>query len=517
MSDIQDPPAGWTLSQFKAVCADVGSWTWGTVQGAFNEKATLTQIIVDAVIGMIPLLGDATAVRDLIAVIIGLSVEEEKRNSKWEWMLLVVFLFALIPVLGGVVKGVGRIVVKAAQEAAVLAGPAKMAHLHNAAKEVTAFLNRIGMKNAEKWLLSLRINDHLGELIGKFTVVMTTLDKILEKVIGGTSSGVSSLVSQFPKLKNKILSLRAGLAKARKKGEEMIPLAVKEFDQYLREIQAYIRTGGETTSRLALHEVATGQRVTTRVEERRLIEQGELPTRTLRGGFEQNPSSSADPGKIAKYYKHEVDYPNLFDSTPGAAQHEKIAAFAGKMINRSLKDGEEVFRFFGPKRTTHGFNVDEASAGGGWWGLGRPPKTAKEWRELAAVLDSFNGDGFYMSAKVVGNRGPKAVVGTISEQFGEKIPGQYLPGGATQAFFYLDRDFSTALTQAGRDFMLKKSVTKIFDPATGMEFTFHRTEWTDANGIWGYIRIPSAATIQTARVGSREMATKENREVTIHP
>lgn len=166
MSDIQNPPAGWTLRQFKAVCADVGSWTWGTVQGAFNEKASITQIIVDAVIGMIPLVGDATAVSDLLAVIIGLSNDEEKRNSKWEWILLVVLLFALIPVFGGVVKGVGRIILKFAKEAALLTGAAKMAHIRAGAQEVVEFLNRIGVKNAEKWLLSLRISDHMGELIG---------------------------------------------------------------------------------------------------------------------------------------------------------------------------------------------------------------------------------------------------------------------------------------------------------------------------------------------------------------
>jgi hypothetical protein len=34
-----------------------------------------------------------------------------------------------------------------------------------------------------------------------------------------------------------------------------------------------------------------------------------------------------------------------------------VAAFLGKMINRQLKDGEEIFRFFGRGRTTHGVPV----------------------------------------------------------------------------------------------------------------------------------------------------------------
>lgn len=335
--------------------------------------------------------------------------------------------------------------------------------------------------------------------------------------IDNTLKRVRPSVSSFPSLQHKIDSLRAGLAMVSKKGKEMIPVAVKELDQQLREIQAFIRSGGESTSRLALHEVATGERVATRAEERRLVEDGVLPSRNSRGGFDQNPSSASDPAAIAKFYKHEDGYPSLLNSAPGAKNHEKLAAFSGKTVNRQLKEGEQIFRFFGPARTTHGVDVGEAFAGGGWWGLGPPPKTAKEWREFAAVLDSFNGDGFYMVARVTGNRGPKAVVGTVSEQFGKEIPGQHLPGGATQAFFYLEQVFSKSLSKAGQDFAKGENISTVVDAATGLEFTFHRTGWTDANGIWGYLQTPGTTTTQTAKVGAREQATKEHREVTIHP
>jgi hypothetical protein len=78
-SDTAQAPGGLTWSKFKSICADVGDWTWGTVQGAFNEKASFSQILVDAVIGMIPLVGDGTAVRDLIAVVMGLINDPKKR------------------------------------------------------------------------------------------------------------------------------------------------------------------------------------------------------------------------------------------------------------------------------------------------------------------------------------------------------------------------------------------------------------------------------------------------------
>lgn len=509
MSNIQQAPAGWTLSRFKAVCADVGSWTWGTVQGAFNEKASLSQIIVDAVIGMIPLVGDATAVRDLIAVIIGLSSSEEKRNSKWEWVLLVVLLFALIPVIGGVIKGVGRITINVAKQAAHLSGAAKVSHMKAGAAEIVEFLNRIGVKNAEKWLLLLRIADHSAEILEKLKTLTTTLDKILAKA--------GAKFDAIPGLRVRIVSLRNGIVKVRRKADEMIPVAIKELDQQLREMQSFIRSGGETTSRLALHKTATGSRTVTKTRERRMVENGLLPARTARGGFRQNPASGRRMEELKKFYKPRDGFPNLMDQKNPSGYHKNVAAFSGLVRNRQLKAGEEVFRFFGPARTTHGVPVGESSAGGAWWGLGAPPKTAKEWREYAAVLDSFNGDGFLVSAHVVDRTGPNAVVGSVSEQFGKDIPGQYLPGGATQAFFYLDRDFSDALTKAGQEFTKGGKVSSIIDPKTGMQFIFHRTGWTDANGIWGYISMPGPGATQTTRVGAREQATKENREVVIQP
>ena len=92
-------------TEVKRWALDVNDWIWGTVQGAFNEKQTASQIIVDAVVGMIPLVGDATAARDLIAVGSRLASQPEKREEVFEWVLMVILIFALIPVVGGVIKG----------------------------------------------------------------------------------------------------------------------------------------------------------------------------------------------------------------------------------------------------------------------------------------------------------------------------------------------------------------------------------------------------------------------------
>ena len=500
------PPAGWSMARFNAISAEAGGWLWGTVQGAFNEKATLSQIVVDAVVGMIPFVGDATAVRDLIAVLIGLIDSPSKRAKVWEWVLLVVLLFALIPVLGGVIKGVGRLAIKAAKESAPLTGVARAAKLTEAAQEIMAFLNRIGSKNAEKWFLTLRVGEYQAQLLERFGALLNTFSGVLQAF----SNKLGKLMP--PSLGARIGVLQAGLQTLKAQGQKMIPQAVKELDQMLREIQAYVRAGGETTSRMAAHQAATGERVVTRAEEARLIEGGALPARSMKGGWKQNIAKVKEPGTYENLYKHEPAFPNL-KGFPEDGHYKAIEAFSGRMVNRELKEGEQIVRFFGPGGTTYRVDVDPTKAGGGWWWLGAPPKTAKEWRELAAVLDEFNRDGFMVVATITGKHPPKAVVGTVAEQYAEKIPGQYLPGGGTQAFFFLERASSEALTKVGQEVMASKKAAKFVDPVSGISYEVKPTGWTDANEIHGYLNMPGPAAVHTSSLGASEMAIKENREV----
>ncbi len=503
-------PGGLTWGRFKSICADVGDWTWGMVQGAFNEKASFSQILVDAVIGMIPLVGDGTAVRDLIAVVMGLINEPKKRDEVLEWILLVVLLFALIPVIGGVVKGVGRILVKIFKEAELLTGAARSAKIMEGAQEIIAFLNRIGIGNSEQWLLKLRITDYKVKLAKRFDDLMDTIGNVLDKIKVKTGE-------QLPAgMKARLQSLRDGVTSLKSKGKEMIPRAITELDQNLRELQMYVRSGGETTSRMALHETAAGTRASTRAEEMRLVEDGALPVRTARGGFKQNLAPEGRPDIYEKIYTHEKNYPDLRTRVDDGA-YTNIAAYSGRIVNRELKESEEIFRFFGPGGSTHGLDVPTSAPCGAWWGLGSAPKTAKEWREKAAVLDEFNRDGYLVRGKI-GNSAPtRAVVGTVAEQLGKKIPGQYLPGGATQAVIYFEKETSQKLAELGKEVIEKGKPQTWIDPVSGTSFRILPTGWTDANGIWGYLQMPGQGKVQTARLAAREEASKDNREVVITP
>jgi hypothetical protein len=507
MSAVQGGPGGLSLTDFRIMALDASGWLWGTVQGAFNTKASLSQIIVDAVIGMIPLVGDVTAVRDLIAVSIRLVDDPKARDDKWEWVLLVVLLFALIPVFGGVVKGVGRIVIKVAGEAAHLAGAARAAHLAQGARDIIAFLNRIGHGHAEKWLLSLNFSQHQAALMGKFNDFVATINKALDSI----KAKLGDVLPQS--LINRIDGLKAGFGRLSEKAQDMIPAAIKELDQTLREIQAYVRSGGETTSRLATHSVSTGEKVVTRADEARLIESGPLPAYSRRGGLVQNEARAKQLKKISAVYEdmEPHGYPSLFKLGQERGVYTKISAYSGKIVNRPLKEGEQVFRVFGPARTTHGVPVGESYASGAFWGVGQPPKNAKEWRQRAAVKDEWNGDGFIVTATVPPKANIKACVGAISEQAGERLPGQYLPGGGVQAVFFLEKQFAGELSAAGQRVISTGKVETLVHPVTGMQFRIQPTGWKDANGIHGYAQMPGAGYVQALKLEAREAAVKDER------
>ncbi|MCR5883311.1 hypothetical protein LRS03_10780 [Rhizobacter sp. J219] len=478
----------------------------------------MSQIVVDAVIGMIPLVGDVTAVRDIIAVSIRLVDDPKAREDKMEWVLLVVLIIALIPVAGGVVKGVGRLTIKAVGDVAHLAGAARAAKLAESARDIVAFLNKIGIGNAERFLLKLRFADHQAAVLAKMDELVYVINGALvaiKKKLGG-------LLSEG--LRQRIDGLITGLSQLKAKAHEMIPQAVKELDQTLREIQQAIRSGGETTSRTTAHTVVAGDKAAiSMTDELRLIE-GQTALRSRRGGWEKNPGF-VDQFEAKGLYKHEPGYPNLLDGyteTVGIGTKKKtryvdVTTYAGRIVNRPLDKGEQLFRVFGPEGATHGAEVVATKPGGNpkypsaFWGVGQAPETAEQWRKVqGAVLDEWNRDGFIVIGTVQESGKVKAVTGKIAEQTGKDIPGQYLPGGGKQAKIAFDKNMIDQLNAAGERVMATGKAEKL--TSHNVSFEIKPTGWKDANGIHGYSLIPGPATVQTARLTAREYATKDQRE-----
>lgn len=509
-------PGGLSESAFKATVVDCTSWLWGTVQGAFNQKASLSQIIVDAVIGMVPLLGDVTAVRDIIAVTIRLVDDPKAREDKWEWVLLVVLVIALIPVVGGAIKGVGRLTIRAGRALEGLVGAARTAYLAETAKDIVAFLNRIGAGHAEQWILKLRFADYEAQVAQKFDELLYVINGALVKIEDKLGKLLSS------SMRARIEGLMNGIGQIRKLAREMIPQAFKDLDNTLREIQTYIRSGGQTTSRTAEHAVTAGDAATrTMTDELRLLE-GQSAVRSARGGWEQNPGFR-DQFEKRGLYKHEPGYPDLLARADKKEVNGKsldwfpnIASFTGRAVNRPLAKGEQIYRAFGPSGVTHWQDI-ATSAGAGnpkykaaFWGLGKPPANAEEWRKGSAVLDEWNRNGFIVVGTLQTEGAVKAVTGKIAEQTGSKIAGQYLPGGGVQAMVETEAKYINLINESAQR-VISSGKTETFR-AGDMVWEVRPTNWKDVNGVHGYDLVTAQAGVQTSRLGAREEATKRERE-----
>jgi hypothetical protein len=464
-------------TQAKRIALDVMDWMWGTVQGAFNEKMNLSQIVTDAAIGMVPLVGDVTAARDLIAISLGLAGDEKKRDDKMQWLLLVIFVFALIPVVGGVIKGVGRLALR------VTADVAKDVKV---LEEVITFLNRIGHGNAVKWLKELDVLKYQGQVLERFNAFVDTMIAVLARIKLKLGSVLPA--SMVARLEGWI----AGFKKVKEAGAKRIPEGVKELHARLQRLQQLVYRG-------EWHTVMPGTRNVTREAEARLIEESQIAAQaSSHGGWKQNAAKAgdaatdADLAAIAKVYKWEDGYPELMKKIDATALEKDvyvdIAAFSGPIKASRVEGGEYLLRIHIPNtasrpwwvRMPHG--VTEAN----WRDF---MKGGKAWREGLGVLDEFSKNGAYSIVKIKPGHSIKAWEGKAAEQLGMANPGQYLPGGMTQLYL----DTRAASFNDGVEWLVKEASTK----------------WDDLEGVGyaaGNVKVAGAARVQ--RLSDDEDQTK---------
>ncbi|WP_232001929.1 hypothetical protein [Shimwellia blattae] len=428
---------------------------------------------------MVPLVGDVTAVRDLIAVSMGLAKEPKKRESVTEWLFLVILLFALIPVIGGVIKGVGRLALRVTTQAAENV---------ETLRDVIKFLNRVGEGDAVKWLNKLNVVEYQAQLIEKMNgfchTMITAINQILKARVG----------RMLPeRWRTDLIRVRDGFAALQPLASKMIPQALKELDAKLRVLQALVY-------RREIHTVATGKG---RAEVRREAE-AYLIERPLRDAPKQGtrfPSIHAEEVHEdrlrLKYSK--PGYPDIVSwkgESPAFVKGQQvftdIASFSGEITAKSAREmaGSTIFRAFG-NETALTTNPGGSWAAGGFWGYQKVPGHAEEWRQLSAVLDEWNGNGFLVVLHLpedLATRmpGTNAWHGKIAEQFGQKIPNQYLEGGGEQVIINLDKMLKKELNRIGEQ--VKSSGQPASVEINGVKAEFYPTHWKDVEGTYGYTR-----------------------------
>ncbi len=393
----------------KALVTRVGSWIWGTIQGNFNEQQSTSQVVVDAVISCIPVLGEITDIRDVIGIVLGMANDPKKREDKWTWLDLTVTLLALIPVVGGALKGVGKL----------LARGAKKAHIPTQAiGECIAFLNRMGWGKAQDWLKQLNLEKHSAGLVGQWRQICQRVDQGL--------AAVQKAYRRFlpEDMVKRLEQLQQAIGELKTKGEAMIPSCVKELNRILKEVQQQVYQG-------EFHTIPKSKVSQTREVEARLID---TPEGKKWVASEMHfPASDPD-----LHYRHIEGWPDLKKGKHAKLNgkedvFETIESFSGSIRPVRLAPGTKIYRVIQHNRPSDGL----------FWALSLPPN-GKVWREDYAVLERWSNNGFYVEMTVP-DQGLFVWEGKVASQLDsaktvrkkEKIlsndaEGQYLPGGATQ-------------------------------------------------------------------------------------
>jgi hypothetical protein len=494
----------WTVEDFKSTSLEVGQWCWGTLQGAFNEKQTISQVIVDAVIGLVPLLGDVTAVRDLLAVAIRMSRDPAKRREVGEWVLLVILVFALIPVVGGLIKGVGRLALRVTGDAA------KDAELLG---EVIRFLNRMGHGNAPKWFRALELMQYQSQVLNRCKDFCATVQLAIRR-------SLDARVGQaLPEVwRAKLERVRQGFFELEDLADSMIPQAFKELNAKLRTLQNMVYRG-------EVHEITTGGMPRVRREAEAYLEERALAREIKRGRYcsaECLADGKETERRVRARYQSKIDqgWPDLLGevgqvpSVPDNEVFSRVASFHGQINAVGARElaGKTLYRAFG-NQSMHA--IWPSRAGGrqpAYWGLGAPPKTAEEWRTRAAVLDEWNGNGFIAVLRFppdLDKRMPnlKGWAGRIAEQYGGQIPSQFLSGGGEQLIIDLG-PLANKITDAGERVKRGENVAPV--EWNGMRVELRATNWDNVEGRYGYSRFVDdfSNAARTRRLHTDEIQTK---------
>lgn len=401
-----------------------GSWLGGALQGEFNEKSTLGQIVFDAVISMFPVAGEATAVRDLIAISNRMAGSEQEKNKVLNWVSIILCLLPLIPIFGGVLKGIGRLLITVIKDASKAA---------EVAIAILAFLRKMGYGDPIKFINALKFSKYQAKILSEFKNFIARLKSSIQFFLSKTGVVLPKHVQQ------QLNSFLPELDKLAKLADKMIPSAIKELDSALNKVRSEMINqmnkagakigGGET-------KVLTTEARLASTAKKTIASKGHKPA----------PLS---------HYIHKEGWPDLRaykkDGPLGEKIFPDIHSFSIKVPiqPKLLKAGSKVPLFRVVERVN-------PSKSGGYWAE-KMSENGKAWRLDCAVKGAWSTNGAYVvldhvptiaEMRKLGIRvsddwdGLRVWRGKIAEQLdnesslekGHQATNLLLPGGDIQIF-----------------------------------------------------------------------------------
>lgn len=434
----------------------IGMWIWGTLKGDFEEDRSIGQVGTDMVISLIPGVGVATTLRDLVANLI-----KFYKNPKDKLILLFIALavVGLIPDVGTVAKGLVRILFvylrRFVKDAADLSNATKLAQATT--KAVDAALPKIIEFLRDSRLVRWATDGNVPNLI-RFagTELVKQADRIdatkLKKAFAEASEQLQILLKRIH-----------GIVPARAADQ------IDEFLVILNKVRKPVLDGMQSALQPLKTVLKTAGK---RLEDHALI----VDSRTVNRGWLAPMSQKSsvmliekDPPKWVRRTKNGVlPHPapeaaaaqakaiELKDFTASERQKGRIfpelsagqiqTFEKGKISPTAIKGPAKLYRV-----------VDPTSAGGGTFWVTEETfkqlKTRAEWRERLAVWPHWNQNGQYVVYELKPGEMVHGWKGSAASQEIDGCP-YHLPGGGEQILFYPKGD------------TFKKTLPNI-DPATG--------------------------------------------------
>lgn len=341
-----------------------GKWIGGALQGEFNDKASIGQIFADAALSMFPVAGEITAARDLVAILLKMADDKKQASDVINWVKIILCLLPIIPIVGGILKGVGRLLITVIKDATRAA---------EVAAAILAFLRKMGYGNSVAFIQKLNFAQYQGKILTEFKKGISRMKEGFTFINQKMGKALPESVSVY------VNSMGPKLDELGRLADKMIPSAIKELDQALNKVRSeVIRQMNETGAKIG----GTQNKVMT------------TEARLSSTASKVIASKGHTPAPLS-HYKHKEGWPNLEGFKDASAKNDVlkfyvIASFS-KLENIAAKlsvPGKKV----NWKRI---IDKEKPYKAGGYWAE-KMPENGKNWRFDYAVKSAWSKNGAFV-------------------------------------------------------------------------------------------------------------------------